>query len=185
MGCLELDQEHRAGFSADLPGAVAPTTVDRTGVDILTPMDVARTHFDTRTILRLDEPTARQRHHPLRPRTLVPLADPAHGQDHEQDRRHLVWNLSLPLGSRLAADALHREPAERTAREAAGAVRPGPQAVVRHLRSIIHVVSLATHGPERWKRHRHVSKLSHEIDEGAQRPLRAASRRRADSHRPG
>src|SRR6476660_6405305 len=57
VGCLELDQEHRAGFSADLPGAVAAATVDRAGVDILSPMDVARTHFDPRTILRLDEPT--------------------------------------------------------------------------------------------------------------------------------
>src|SRR3954451_21616227 len=163
MGCLELDQEHRAGFSADLPGAVAPTTVDRTGVDILTPMDVARTHFDARAILRLDEPTARQRHDPLRPRTLVPLADPAHGQDHEQDRRHFVRNLSLPLGSRLAADALHLEPAERTACEAAGAIRPGPQAVVRHLRSVILVLSVAVHGTERWQRHRHVSMLSDEM----------------------
>src|SRR4051794_2560596 len=97
-------------------------------------------------------------------RTLVPLAHPAHGQDHEHDSRYLVRDLSLPLGSRLAADALHLEPAERTAREAAGAVRPGPQAVVRHLRSIIHVVSFAAHGPQGWERHRHVSKLSDEID---------------------
>src|SRR6476661_6824640 len=185
VGCLELDQEHRAGFSADLPGTVAPATVDRAGVDILSPMDVPRTHFDPRTILRLDEPTARQRHHPLRPRTLMPLTDPAHGEDHEQDRRHLVRDLSQPQGRRLAADALHFEPAERAGRQTAGAVRPGPQAVVRHLRLAILVVSVAARGPERWQRHRHVSMVSDEMGMRAQRPLKAASRRRVDSLRSG
>src|SRR3979490_1210945 len=159
MGLLGLKQKQHAGFSTELPGAMAPATVNGAGVDILSPMNIARAHLDTRTVLRLDEPATRQRRHPpppldpgtvlrleeprtrqrsrpLRLRALVPLADPAHRQDREKDRRDLSGDLPHPHGRRLPADALHLEPAERAARQAAGAARLGPYAVVKHLRSV-------------------------------------------------
>src|SRR3979490_869416 len=136
MRCLVLKQKQHAGFSTELPGAMAPATVNGAGVDILSPMNIARAHLDTRTVLRLDEPATRQRRHPLRLRALVPLADPAHRQDREKDPRDLPGVLPHPHGRRLPADALHLDPAERAARQAAGAARLGPYAVVKHLRSV-------------------------------------------------
>ena len=73
------------------------------------------------------------------------------------------WDLSHPHRRRLAADALHLESVERAARQAAGAVRRTPQAVVRHLRCPARVAAIVAHGSERRKRHRYLSKVDDEM----------------------
>ena len=120
-------------------------------------------HFDTRAILRLDEPMAGQRHDPLRLWALVPFADPAYRQNREKHRHHLAWDLPHPHRRRLPTDALHLESVERAARQAAGAVRRTPQAVVRHSRCPARVAAIVAHGSERRKRHRYLSKVDDEM----------------------
>ena len=85
MWRLELDHEHHTGQIADLARPVTLVAIDRTGADVLSPMDVARTHFDARAIFRFNEPAARQRHHPLRLRAFMPFADPADRQNEKED----------------------------------------------------------------------------------------------------
>ena len=143
-----------------------PAAVEPAGVDILSPMDVARTHFDTPKPFfvsidqRPDNGTTHcglglSCHSPTQPtgRTMNRTAATSSGI------------FRCHLGSRLAADALHLEPAEGAGRQTAGAVQTGPEAVVRHLWSAILVVSAAVQATA-WRRSTYCSPPTVSIDSG-------------------
>ena len=160
-GVFNWTTQHYAGHIADLAGPVTLIAIDRAGAEsFLTPMDVRPDPSTRAPSLRFDEPAARQRHHPLRLRAFMPFADPADRQNEEEDSVRITGGFANPQRRCLAADAPGDESRELTVRHAAGAIPPGPHAVIRHARRIGVVSTVAGGRAKRQERHRHLPMLA-------------------------